>query len=876
MTYQPHPNVVETARQVRSRRPIARGRIAVVVRMTIVAGIAAFGSIFADRASAADRASDRFAREIEPLLKEYCYTCHGDGAKKGGVALDGFDSDRARLHNDKLWWNVLKNIRSGIMPPAKEPKPSSEEIAALESWIKFDAIGIDPADPDPGRVTVRRLNRVEYRNTVRDLLGVDFDTTADFPPDDSGHGFDNIGEVLTISPLLLEKYLESAHAIVAAAVPKVSRVVPERKIDPKRFKRVGSEDKGGEPVLSYYEKAALKAVDTIEIEGRYRLNLEIAATEKFVDGMFDYNKCRMTIRCDGDELASREFIRQDGKKFRFAFDRDWKSGPHETTIEVEPLTPDEKRNRTLALRLTAASVEGPMDEKYWVRPADYAKFFPKDPPADPAERKAYARQLLGQFATRAFRRPVEAATKDRLATLAESIWSHQGGTFEAGVSQAMAAVLASPRFLFREEFDAANSTDRYPLIDEYSLASRLSYFFWSTAPDAELIDLASKNQLRANLDRQLARLLSDPRSGEFFRHFTGQWLQTRDIEGVPINAGAVIARDEPADPAAERRRTRFRELIRKPPEKLTEAEKKELQEFRASFPRNFRRFREFELTGDLRRAMRRETEMLFEHIIKENRSLLEILDCDYTFLNERLAKYYGIDGVSGDEMRLVKLPPNSPRGGVLTQGTILAVTSNPDRTSPVKRGLFILENLLGSPPAPPPPNIPSLEEAGKKAAGRTLTLRESMVLHRDVPSCAACHARMDPLGLALEQFNALGRFREKERGGPIDSSGELITGEKFKDVKDLKRALVDRHKREYYRCLTEKLLTYAIGRGLEATDVHSVDLIVDRLDATNGSGSELIQAIVRSAPFQKRRRSTKVEATSASNADSAKRINPNE
>jgi hypothetical protein len=383
-------------------------------------------------------------------------------------------------------------------------------------------------------------------------------------------------------------------------------------------------------------------------------------------------------------------------------------------------------------------------------------------------------------------------------------------------------------------------------------------------PDAELFRLAAERKLRANLPAQVERMLADPRSGEIFRNFVGQWLQARDIESVPIDARAVITRDEPPDPETERRRARFRELVRKAPEELTDAEKKELQAARSSFGRGFRRFREFQLTTELRQAMRRETEMLFEHIIRGDRSLLELLDSNYTFLNERLAKHYGIEGVPGEAMRRVELPAGSPRGGVLTQGTVLAITSNPDRTSPVKRGLFILENLLGSPPAPPPPNVPPLEEADKKAAGRTLTLRESLVLHRDVASCAACHGRMDPLGLALENFNALGRWRDKERAGPIDATGKLITGESFVDARDLKRTLVERHRREFYRCLTEKMLTYALGRGLEDLDVQPVDTIVAAIEKADGRASALIAGIIESAPFQRRRRTAAVDSANLS------------
>ena len=824
--------------------------------------------------AAAEPFGERFSEKIQPMLEDYCYGCHGNGIKKGGVDLDGLETHEARLHDRELWWGVLRNVRAGIMPPADKPQPSVEERRKLEDWIKYQAFGIDPADADPGRVTVRRLNRIEYRNTIRDLIGVDYDTTAEFPPDDTGHGFDNNGDVLTLSPLLLEKYLAAASAIIARTVPMVSKVVPQTVVPGSKFRRAeGEKDGNGPALLPYYEPATVSATVSVERDGRYQLILDINANERYVDGANDYNRCRLLFSADGEELVRREFVRQDGKSFRFEFDRDWKAGPHVLTVEVQPLTPDEKRVRSLSIRIQSATVRGPMDERYWVRSPDYERFFPGKVPTEAAARRVYARELLGKFAERAFRHPVDDATKDRLAALAEAI-SGQGQTFEAGVAQAMAAVLTSPRFLFREESAEPGAEGRYPLVDEYALASRLSYFLWSSMPDAELIRLAGEHKLRASLKAQVERMLADPRSGEFVSNFVGQWLQARDIESVIINAPAVISRDEPADPEAEKRRARFRELNRKPAEELTDAEKKELQEALAAFPKTFRRFREFELTGDLRKAMRRESEMLFEHIVKGDRSLLELLDSNYTFLNERLAKHYGIEGVQGDQMRRVDLAAGSPRGGVLTQGTVLAVTSNPDRTSPVKRGLYILDNILGSPPAPPPPNIPSLEEAGKDVAGRTPTVRESMVLHRTQPMCASCHSRMDPLGLALENFNALGRYREKERAGPVDASGKLISGESFTNLQGLKRILVEGHRRDFYRCLTEKLLTYSLGRGLEALDVEAVDTIVERIEKGDGRASALIAGVIESTPFQKRRRSIKMDTADLSDRGVSKASDP--
>jgi len=819
------------------------------------------------------------AEDVEPILEQYCYGCHGLGEKKGGLALDDFVENGSAPGSPKAWLAVIKNLRSGIMPPVGKPRPTADEARRLEAWIKYGALGIDPKEPDPGRVTVRRLNRVEYRNTIRDLLGVDFDADSEFPPDDTGHGFDNIGAVLTLSPLLLEKYLAAAAAIVPQAVPAVPKVVAEHVVPGGRFRREGQEppkDDAAPASLSYYEPATVSAVATAEHDGKYQLVLDLTGDERFVDGQNDYNRCRVVVRADGEELLRREFIRQNNRPFRFEFDRDWKAGPHTLAVEVQPLTPDEKRVRSLSIRIRSATLRGPMDERYWVRPRDYARYFPRDVPADAEGRRAYAREILGPFAERAFRRPVDDATRDRLADLVEAVASREGGTFEAGVGQAMAAVLTSPRFLFREEAVEPESAGRYPLIDEYALASRLSYFLWSTMPDAELIRLAGARTLRANLKAQVERMLADKRSEQFFRNFVGQWLQARDVDTVIINGPAVMARDQKPDPDAEAKRSRFRELNRKPPEQLTEAEKKELQQARASLFGSFRRFREFELGNDLRRAMRRETEMYFEHVVRADRPLLDLLDSDYTFLNEKLAKAYGIEGVAGDAMRRVALPPDNPRGGVLTQGTVLTVTSNPDRTSPVKRGLYILDNILGSPPAPPPPNLPTLEESGKKANRRTPSVRELMALHRSSPSCTACHAQMDPLGLALENFNALGRWRDAERAGPVDASGKLVSGESFAGARELKKVLVDGHRREFYSCLTEKLLTYALGRGLEPSDVETVDSIVERIERGDGRSSALIAGIVESAPFQKRRRPTTTDSANHSDPDAGRATLPSE
>ena len=422
----------------------------------------------------------------------------------------------------------------------------------------------------------------------------------------------------------------------------------------------------------------------------------------------------------------------------------------------------------------------------------------------------------------------------------------------------MTAILASPQFVFREEFTLPGDDSKFPLIDEYSLASRLSYFLWSSMPDEELIGLADRRELRKNLDGQLARMMADERFGNFVENFAGQWLQARSVESVPIDSRAVAWRDAPPDPEADKIRDRFIELFRKGSDR-TDEEEKEVEEARPLIKKIFRQPK-IKLDNDVRRAMRRETEMTVEHIIKGNRSLLELVDSNYTFLNQSLAKFYGIAGVKGRQMRRYELPDDSVRGGVLTQGTMLVVTSNPNRTSPVKRGLFVLENLLGTPTSAPPPDIPALEEV-EESSDKKLSLRESLEIHRKDPNCSSCHNRMDPLGLALENFNAMGRFRTDEYGQRIESKGVLITGEPFKNVTELKKILATKRKTDFYRCLTEKMLTYALGRALEYEDIPTVDDIVIKLESNDGKANELLGGIVKSAAFQRTAKPNLMEAT---------------
>lgn len=827
------------------RPPTGFLRIWIPLLPLIISGVFAAS---ADNTSLAD-----FHATVEPLLNQYCYDCHGNGSKKGKVSFDEFSSDTELVAQTGLWLAALKSVRAGLMPPADEPRPSSDEIKRLEQWIKYGAFGINPTEPDPGRVTVRRLNRVEYGNTIRDLMGVEFASEVEFPPDDTGHGFDNLGEVLTVSPLLLEKYLQAAEEIVDRAVPRLARAPVKRLATTRDFQSENppsesvtaanetESDREGRRDLNARRGGKASHVFSVTQQGTYKLSLEANIRSSFD---FDTSRATLVISVD-DEPRKRQDIIWGSKPVRFESEVQWSEGPHRVTVEVQPILPHlpnppdlpppplpsevaaaaagatppvvNRRpppERSVKVRVASAQLLGPMEEKYWAPPENYRRFFPEDEPTSPSARDAYARTILRDFATRAFRRPVEQAKVDQLFAIAHSVYTQPGKRFEDGVARAMMGVLASPRFLFRlEQPSATEAKAQFAAVDDYALASRLSYFLWSSMPDEELFQHARNGTLRKELSAQVARMLKDPKSQAFIRNFTGQWLQARDVETVPINARAVLGLGD----ARSNRGTRV------------------------------------DFDSAMRKTMRSETEMFFEYVLREDRSVLEFIDSDYTFLNAKLAAHYGIPGVEGEALRRVTLPADSPRGGFLTQGTVLAVTSNPTRTSPVKRGLFVLENILGTPPPPPPPNIPALEESQKSPDGHELPLREALALHRNDKLCASCHARMDPLGFALENFNAMGNWRSVDAKQPIDPAGKLVTGEAFASIRELKRILTHERRTDYYRCLTEKMLTYAIGRGLEYYDVYTVDQIVSRLEQENGRFSVLLNGIIESVPFQKQR-----------------------
>ncbi len=614
-----------------------------MTRLTLLLGLTC--------ATATAAAPADFKKDILPVLDKYCTKCHGGEKPSGSFRLDNIKDQEAALKRPKAWDKIAESLRSGEMPPPEKPRPTVAEMDTVNGWIDVVVFKVDcNAARDPGRVTIRRLNKVEYNNTIRDLLGIDFKPADNFPTDDAGYGFDNIGDVLSLPPLLLEKYLAAAEQIAE-----------------KTFK---------------------------------------------------------------DEAAKKRFMNPP----------------------IQPKKPDDPKNKT----------------------------------------------ALRYFAERAWRRPLSDQELRRITGFVQ-LATQNGETVDQGVQLAMQAVLVSPHFLFRIEQDRAGTRpDGAHPVGEFELAARLSYFLWASTPDDELLNLSAEGKLRKPevLQAQVKRMLTDPKARALSENFAPQWLQIRGLKSFAPDPKLFPTFDEP-----------------------------------------------------LRNAMLRETEAFFQYIVDEDRSVLELIDSDYTLMNERLAKHYGIAGVKGDEFRKIKLPDRR-RGGVLAQASVLTVTSNPTRTSPVKRGKWIMDNILGTPPPPPPPDVPELKEENKAALSGTL--RQRMEQHRANPSCASCHQRMDPLGFGFENFDVIGAWREKEGKFPVDASGVLPDGKKFNGPAEL-RGILKQREGDFCRCLTEKMLTYALGRGMERFDRCTIDEIARNLSKNQYRFSGLVFDIVKSDAFQMRR-----------------------
>ncbi|HJT78216.1 MAG TPA: DUF1592 domain-containing protein, partial [Gemmataceae bacterium] len=652
----------------------------------LLAAAALLGAALSDRAAPppapsamATKAGD-FATAGAPFLAKHCVACHGPKKKKAGLALNIYHDEASVLKDRKRWQDVLHMVQSGEMPPSGRKRPAPAEVEAFVAAVhgvfdRADRI----ARHDPGHVTIRRLNRVEYRNTVHDLTGIDFDPAEDFPADDVGYGFDNIGDVLSLSPILLERYLAAAEAVVQRAVLTAPPPPPTRRVAA-QFLRPQTFERGVRFRALYARHDTVFTEHKLTDAGEYILRVRGGATP---DGK---EPARFALVADGKEVKTIE-VRDKGKAPRFGtYEAHVHLGPgtHRVAVTMlsnfkEPDRPPDRTHRPPGVFVGAVDLEGPLG---WL-PEGHRRIMACTPGKPPREQ---AREILSRFASRAYRRP---ATPDEVEHLLRLFDDSQarGEPFAAGIQLALEAVLVSPKFLFRVELDdRPDSAGPHP-IDEYQLASRLSYFLWSTMPDDELTGLAARHQLTPNLEAQVRRMLRDPRSDALVQNFALQWLQLRNLKTVA------------------------------PDPKL--------------FP---------EFDDKLRAAMFEETELFFTAVMREDRSILDLIDADFTFLNGRLARHYGIPGVYGDKFRRVKLK-DGLRGGLLTQASVLTVTSNPTRTSPVKRGKFVLEQILNTPPPPPPPDVPALEDQ-KELKG---TLRQVMEQHRANAVCASCHQRMDPI-----------------------------------------------------------------------------------------------------------------------------------
>ncbi len=749
-----------------------------------------------------------YAAEIEPIVQAHCYDCHGDGMDKGDFAMDKYQSLDAHFKDIAVWYEIWKNVRGNLMPPADKKALSESEKKKVLSFIERVVFKIDAKNPDPGRVTIRRLNREEYRYTIKDLFNVDFDVEDNFPADDTGYGFDTIGDVLSISPLHMEKYLDAANTIAAKAVPVDGPQIVEWWVENKEFKSEQNE-KHHMGYIPMDANWTFKSNRWVAHDGEYELSLEFTikgsneATEQTGTLNFGY---------DGKDLVQRKIGWDNSKSLKVKTKARLQAGnkvPFHLTME--PGNPPGEGKNKLIVSIKSIVMRGPLDGSQKDYPWGFRHIFSEGPPPPGQnERDIYRRTILGRLATKIFRQPADAVTVDRLVKLARMVDEQPGKNFEHGIRHAVIAMLASPRFLMRAEIQAEpDNSGKVVLIDEYALASRLSYFLWSSTPDEELMKLAGEKKLRANLRAQIDRMLAHEKSKRFVESFVGQWLQARDVETINIDARVALGI-------------------------------KDLEQARRQF------------NGRVRSGMREESELFFEHVLKENRPVSELLTANYTFLNEDLANWYGIKDVKGREMRKVELGGDSKRGGILGQGTFHIVTSNPTRTSPVKRGLFVLENMLATPAPPAAPDVPPLEET-LKGKNKNLSLREALALHAQDKACAACHARMDPIGLALENYNPAGLWIDQYNGKPILTEGKLMTGESFKNAKELSHILATARVADFHKALAEKMLTYAVGRGVEYYDAPTINQIVDRVGKNQGKLRELIYGVIESAPFQKRR-----------------------
>lgn len=763
------------------------------------------------------------------FVEKYCSKCHDPDDPQAELVLTRFSDSDSILRERKIWMNVIKQVQSSSMPPKEEQLPSTSESEKFVEHIKaiFDHADRN-AKPAAGRVTMRRLNRLEYKNTIRDLIGVDFDPTSEFPSDDIGYGFDNIGDVLSLPPVLMERYLDAAEGILARAITPDPPPVPKRHLS-SQYTEPASADVAAKLIEAGYRRLDTSAKEGIETgpintlyqweaSGEYTFRTKVygvSSDGQSVQGVILlYGKDLPNPSSDAElETISGNFPKP--AKILKTFEVTAKAADQAQVIEVNiPAMVNRERvfvgqlkkpeGQSAKLFVEHLALDGPLD----TRPESHRKLLAVTPGKSVQEQ---TREALGRFMRQAYRRSISADELEKLAQWVDQLTA-AGEKWESAMQVAMQAVLCSPKFLFRVELDDQPANEDLRKLDPFAVASRLSYFLWSSMPDDSLLESAEKGTLEQELPMHISRMLADSRSSALVQSFATQWLQIQRLESFAVDA--------------------------------------------QMFP---------SFNAKLKSAMMRETELFFESVLKENRSVLELIDSDYTFLNEPLAKHYGIADTAGNWMgQPASKPDGKPiqgevfqrvvlqdrnRGGLITQASVLAVTSNPTRTSPVKRGRWILEQFLGAPPPPPPPNVPELPSKAEDVS--TASLRKRMEVHRQNPACANCHAKMDPIGFALENYDAVGAFRTKDGSFEIDASGEFADGSKFAGPGDLKSILLAKRE-DFVRCLTEKMLTYALGRGIEYYDRPTIEKIVAALPGQEYKIQSLIREIVLSDPFLKR------------------------
>ena len=749
-------------------------------------------------------------RERRQFLDAYCITCHGEELGTADLRLDLADLSEVATEPE-VWERVVHKLRAGLMPPAGMPQPPAEARQGLVAWLEGALDDAARASPDPGRTeALRRLNRTEYRNAIRDLLAVDVDAEALLPHDESGHGFDNVN-VSDLSPTLLERYITAAQRISRLAVGGTASD-PRTEIVRVRPDFTQERHVPGLPIGS---RGGVTIPFTFPQTGKYDIQIWLSRNRnEEIEGLRERHEVHLTIDRHLVEAftveppTDRFDDSQVDKHLKTRVDVE--AGPHDVAVtffqshtsllEIMRQPTQSRFNMHRHPRTAPAvfqvSVTGPYEPRGPGDTPSRRRLFVCRPPS-PSEEGRCAAEILETLMRRAYRRPVTDA--DLEGPIAFYRKGRAEGGFDAGIEKAVTAVLVSPEFLFRTEADSpASGFGRASRISDIELATRLSFFLWSSIPDDELLSAAIAGELSRNegLEAQARRMLADPRASNLATNFAGQWLHLRKLE---------------------------------------------------SFSPNARLFPDFD--DNLRQAFREETERFVESVVREDRSVLDLIRADYTFLNERLAKHYRIPGIYGARFRRVELDPAAMRGGLLRQGSVLTVTSYPTRTSPVLRGTWVLENIFGAPPPPPPPNVPALDNS----VPASLPIRERLSAHRDNPACASCHRTIDPIGFAMENYDALGRWREYEDGVPVDATGSLPGSEGSRaGVGGLEDSLL-RRPELFVGTLTRKLMTFALGRGAEWHDSPAVRKILRDAEPGGFRFSDLVLGIVNSVPFQMRR-----------------------